>query len=145
MTFAIRIILVILGAAALVICLSIMFLGPGATASVFEHVFDALTGYPGPDSGPWPPTMDSELRFYAPFWGAYGLVLLDTARDLRRGEHRIGWLAAIFFAGGLGRALSWAATGRPHPFFMMLMAIELMLPPLLVLMAFLARRHKAAR
>jgi len=143
MILAIRIILVILGSAALVICLSIVFLGPGATALSSEHIFVALTGYSGPDSGAWPPTMDSELRFYAPFWGAYGALLLDTARDLRRTAHRIPWLAAIFFAGGLGRVLSWVAVGRPHPFFVLLMAIELILPPLLVMMTRLTRQPKA--
>ena len=30
-----------------------------------ERVFDALSGWRGPASPPWPPTMDNEPRFYA--------------------------------------------------------------------------------
>ncbi len=134
MILALRAILVALGGAALLICLSIMVPGPGFTAASAEHLFDALTGYHGPDSGAWPATMDSELRFYAPFWGAYGLLLLDAARDLRRRSRRIPWLAGLFFVGGLGRAISWMSVGRPHPFFALLMAIELILPPVIVLL-----------
>jgi hypothetical protein len=36
--------------------------------------------------------------------------------------------------GGAGRAFSWLVVGAPHPFFLLLMTIELALPPLLVLL-----------
>jgi hypothetical protein len=140
MMIALRAILIALGSAALLICLSIMVPGPAFTASSAEHLFDLLTGYRGPDSGAWPATMDSELRFYAPFWGAYGLLLLDTARNPWRRANRILLLAGVFFAGGLGRAISWLAVGRPHPFFVLLMAIELVLPPVIVLLCLGMRR-----
>ena len=47
---------------------------------------------------------------------------------------RVPWLAAVFFVGGAGRAFSWLMIGAPHPFFLLLMTIELALPPLLVLL-----------
>ena len=50
---------------AVLIALSILGLGAGGTAAVGERVFDALSGGRGPDSPPWPPTMDNEPRFYA--------------------------------------------------------------------------------
>ena len=140
MGLAIRIILAVLGGAAVLICLSIMVLGAGPAALSSEHIFDALSGYRGPDSPSWPPSMDSELRFYAPFWGAYGLLLLKTSRDARGWAGRLPVLAAVFFAGGVGRALSWVTLGPPHPVFIVLMAIELMLPPLLMLMWLATRR-----
>jgi hypothetical protein len=92
-----RVLLAGLGVSAVLIALSILTLGAGATAAAGERVFDALSGWRGPDSPPWPPTMDNELRFYAALWGAYGprvLVaddwraapLLPAAHDDRTGS-----------------------------------------------------------
>ena len=60
--------------------------------------------------------------------GRHGLVLLHIARRL---PATLGWIpptAALFFLGGIGRAISWLAVGAPHPFFLLLMVIELVLP-----------------
>ena len=132
MIATLRVLYVLLGLVAIGICLSIVVFGPAATADASEALFDALTGTNHPKTGAWPPTMDNELRFYAPFWGAYGLVLLHIARHL---PATLGWVpptAALFFAGGVGRAISYAAVGAPHPFFVLLMALELVLPVLFV-------------
>jgi hypothetical protein len=129
-----RILLAVLGVAAVLIALSNLFLGPALTTCAVEQAFDALTGHQGPLTPPWPPTMDNELRFYSALWGAYGIVLLATARDLNTRVWLVPWLAAVFFAGGLGRAISWAQVGAPHPLFLSLMAIELILPPIFVLL-----------
>jgi len=134
MLSVLRILLIILGIAAIAICLSILFLGPSATASSSEHLYNAVMGWRGRVDGAWPATMDSELRFYAPFWGAYGVLLIATARDLSRLGLWVPWLALLFFAGGVGRAISWMAAGPPHPFFLLLMAIELVTPPVLALL-----------
>lgn len=69
--------------------------------------------------------MDRELRFYAPFWGTYGVLLLAAARDLPHWMKYVPALSAVFFAGGAGRALSLATVGAPHPVFTLLMAIDL--------------------
>jgi hypothetical protein len=129
-----RVLLGGLGVSAVLIALSILTLGAGATAAAGERVFDALSGWRGPDSPPWPPTMDNELRFYAALWGAYGVVLMLAARDYAGWAVRVPWLAAVFFVGGAGRAFSWLMIGAPHPFFLLIMTIELVLPPLLVLL-----------
>lgn len=134
MLSVLRVLLTILGVAAIAICLSIVTVGPGDTAQMSELMFDALTGRDGPLTGRWPATMDSELRFYAPFWGAYGVVLIAVARDLVRLGRWVPWLALLFFAGGLGRAISWATNGAPHPFFLFLMILELLLPPVLIVL-----------
>ena len=60
-----RVLLAGLGVSAVLIALSILGLGAGVTAALGERVFDALSGGRGPDSPPWPPTMDNEPRFYA--------------------------------------------------------------------------------
>ena len=124
------------------IAVSIFLTGAAPTASLAEHMFDVLSGWRGPDTPSWPPTMDNELRFYAVLWGAYGLLLLDTARNLAVHSGRVPWLAAIFFLGGVGRALSCLAVGAPHPAFVTLMAIEFALPPVLGLLW--VRAYRAA-
>jgi hypothetical protein len=118
----------ILGLAAIGICLSILILGPSATAGFSEAQFNAVTGSSYPPTGPWPATMDNELRFYAPFWGAYGLVLLAIARDMSAKLRYVPTMALLFFVGGVGRGLSYMSVGAPHPFFTALMAVELLLP-----------------
>ena len=127
-----RALLWILGVSAVLIASSVVFLGPGMTAMFTERTYDSLTGWRGPMSPAWPPTMDSELRFYAPFWGVYGFILVVVARDLAQLGCWVPWLAVLFFAGGLGRAISWIAAGPPHPVFVLLMITELVLPPILI-------------
>ncbi len=128
MIAALRVLHILLGLAAIAICLLILFLGPSWTAGFFEAQFDRLSGSAHAPTGPWPATMDSELRFYAPLWGAYGLALLAVARDLPANLRFVPPLAALFFIGGVGRAISHVAAGPPHPFFTFLMAVELVLP-----------------
>ena len=131
---ALRICLVVLGLSAVAIAFSILTLGAESTTSMAEGVFSAVSGRRGPPSEHWPATMDSELRFYAALWGAYGVVALRTARSLPKGLSRAPWLAATFFVGGAGRVLSRLNDGAPHPFFTLLMLIELALPVLMILL-----------
>jgi Domain of unknown function (DUF4345) len=49
-------------------------------------------------------------------------------------------LAGVFFVGGVGRAFSYVALGPPHPFFALLMTIELATPPALMLLWLGSRR-----
>jgi len=78
--------------------------------------------------------VDGELRFYAAILGAYGILLLLVARDFATRMHWIPWVAATFFVGGVGRALSWVSAGTPHPFFLALMTVELLIPPMLLVL-----------
>lgn len=41
-------------------------------------------------------------------------------------------LALVLFAGGVARAIAWLASGRPHAFFIVLLALELLIPVLVV-------------
>lgn len=137
-----RILLAGLGLAALVIGSSIWSLGAQNVARTCETAFAELTGWSGPLSSDWPPTMDSEMRFYAAIWGAYGVALVIVARDLPRRLDMVPWLAATFFLGGVGRVFSWVQVGAPHPFFQLLMAMELAIPPLFVGLWWAVRRKK---
>lgn len=134
MLTALRVLLAVLGVSAMGIALCDILAGPSATAGVFEGLFIALTRSHAPPTGVWPATMDNEMRFYAVFWGAYGALLIQVARDFAARGHFTPWLAGLFFAGGVGRVVSYAGVGAPHPFFITLMAIELLTPPLLFLL-----------
>lgn len=134
MQMTLRLLLILLGISATMIACSILFLGASVTAAFGERVFDLAAGRRPEISAAWPPTMDNELRFYSVLWGAYGVLLLVTARDLGARLEWVPWLALVFFVGGLGRAVSWGAVGTPHPFFLFLMCVELALPPVLIVL-----------
>ena len=91
MKTSLRLLLGLLGLAAIGIAASILILGAEATAATAETMYQTATGYAGPPSGHWPPSMDSELRFYAALWGAYGIVLVITAAQLSRRMKQVPW------------------------------------------------------
>jgi Domain of unknown function (DUF4345) len=76
--------------------------------------------------------VESELRFYAGFYVAYGLLMFRTARRADPDPAAVRALAAALFLAGLGRAGAWLTVGKPHPLQRALLAIELATPPLIV-------------
>jgi hypothetical protein len=50
----------------------------------------------------------------------------------------------VFFVGGVGRAISCVQVGAPHPLFLNLMAIELIVPPIFLLLYVRARMATTA-
>lgn len=87
------------------------------------------------------PRIDSELRFYAAFYVAYGLTLLRLAGSADRDARTLRALSAPLFLAGLARTAAWAQVGRPHPGQQVLLALELALPPL----ALAEQKRAAAR
>lgn len=124
--------LLFIGIAGVLIGASFILFGVNGTGQFFRSVLsvfietDALTGLDNPNA-------DSELRFYSVFWIAYGLCLIRAARDLTSQMGQIPWLIGLFFAGGVARFVSFIAAGPPHPLFILLMVIELVLPVILLL------------
>lgn len=86
--------------------------------------------------------VESELRFYAAFYVAYGLLAFRTAGRADRDFQAVNALAAALFLAGLGRAGAWLTVGKPHPLQRVLLAIELAAPPLILVEH--ARLHAAA-
>ena len=76
--------------------------------------------------------LESELRFYAGTYVAYGVALLGAARGSDTDSRVVAKLAGVMFAGGAARAVGWARAGRPHPGQLALLAIEIAGPPALV-------------
>ncbi|WP_083871468.1 DUF4345 domain-containing protein [Nocardia aobensis] len=80
--------------------------------------------------GPVNATVDSDMRFYAVVFGAYGLAVAWCARDVERRGPAINALGAVFFAGGLARILAWAVSGEPNWFYVLMTPVELLIPVL---------------
>ncbi len=78
--------------------------------------------------GPVNATIDSDMRFYAVLFGAYGLTATWCARDVERKATAINLLGAVFFVGGLARLLAWVATGEPNWFYVLMTPVELVIP-----------------
>ena len=126
------ILLIVLGPSAILIGLSIYLTGAPHTAEITTHLYDHLTRM-SHDSAPLEgPTVDSELRFYAPFWMAYGAMLIASARKLNLHLNRVPLLSAVFFACGVGRGLAYLFTGPPHPAFVVLMVTAFELPVIFI-------------
>ncbi|ROR46154.1 DUF4345 domain-containing protein [Kitasatospora cineracea] len=75
------------------------------------------------------PTVDSLNRFLGAVFAGYGLAWLWTARQRPIPPAPVRALAGLFLLGALGRILSLAVAGRPNWFQLVLLAIELALPP----------------
>ena len=96
-------------------------------------VFALVTGSGGmPGKIEADATVESELRYFAAFWIAYGAIAFRTAPRVATATTAVRVLALAMFIGGLGRALAWIDVGRPHGLMVVLMVIELVLPALLV-------------
>lgn len=124
--------LFVLGVAAIGIGLSMLLLGSEATGQFFAARINFFLSDPQELTGMSSPNVDSELRFYAVFWVAYGFFVLRTANNLTNNLHFVPLLAGLFFVGGLGRVLSLVAVGQPHPLIIVLMVAELAMPLLLI-------------
>jgi hypothetical protein len=81
------------------------------------------------------PTSDGEDRFFAGMFLCYGLAVLWCARDVQHKRGYVNLLAAAMLVGGIGRLLAVILAGAPHPFYIAMLAVELGLPPLIMLAA----------
>jgi hypothetical protein len=75
-------------------------------------------------------TMDSEDRFYATYFIAFGVAIAWASRDLVARERLFGVLLLVFFLGGVARIVSAVMVGLPNGLFIFLGSLELILPPL---------------
>lgn len=106
-----------------------VFLGLfGTTAILIASLHVVLGPSAIPGSVSVNATMDSEDRFYATLFAAYGVALLWCVKDVERKSMVVYFLAATFFVGGLARLVSVAAVGLPNTFFIAMTVLELLIP-----------------
>ena len=115
-----------------------VFLGLFGITAIFIASLHIVLGPPAiPGSIPVNATMDSEDRFYATLFAAYGVALLWCIKDIERKSTVVYFLALTFFIGGLARLVSVAAVGPPDTFFIAMTVLELLIP---FFMAFMQSR-----
>ena len=76
--------------------------------------------------------VDSEFRFFAAWYAAFGVLLLDAARGREGTERTVRIASGGLLAGAIGRVLSIRRFGRPSVLYRILMAIEIVLPVLVL-------------
>lgn len=104
-----------------------LVMGGACVAIGLLHFALGIASVPG--EGAAGATVDSRERFYGAIFCGYGVAWLWAARQVPIPALAVRWLAGIFLAGGVGRLLSVAVHGWPHPFQVALTVIELALPP----------------
>jgi hypothetical protein len=100
-----------------------------ATAAGLHTVIAGAKSVPGQDVAN--ASVESELRFYAAFYVAYGVVALSVAPRADRDTLAVRAVLAPLFLAGVARAGGWLAVGRPHRAQRGLLVIELAAPPLI--------------
>jgi Domain of unknown function (DUF4345) len=92
-----------------------------------------LTGAAGVlAGGPVSASVDSEMRFYAAWYVAAGVLLLRTVAHVESEGPTIRAICAVVFLAACARVISLVAVGAPHPIFLVLMAIEFTIPAVVV-------------
>ncbi len=95
-------------------------------AIALSHLFFGTRTIIG--AGPVDATVDSDMRFYALLFAAYGAAYVWAARDVVRHAQLIELLGVLFALGGFSRLLALADTGRPHWFYLLMIPVELVIP-----------------
>jgi hypothetical protein len=84
------------------------------------------------DGGRVSANVDSEYRFYAAWYHVLGLLLLSAARRPEAEARIIRACAGGFLLAACGRVLSMRAVGPPHRLQKVLMALEFVIPAVIV-------------
>jgi hypothetical protein len=95
-----------------------IYLGIFGVTAIFIALLHILLGPAAiPGAIPVNATMDSEDRFYATLFAAYGVAMLWCIKDIEQKSQVVYFLALTFLAGGFARLVSIAAVGLPNSFF----------------------------
>jgi len=79
------------------------------------------------------PVLDSQNRFYGVAFSAYGFLFYLCATDLVKYQAVLRTLLLVFFAAGFARIVSIVLYGLPSELVILLLALELLLPPILII------------
>ena len=103
----------------------------GALHLVLGLGADAMLGSEVPPQAMSDPGLDSQNRFYGVAFMLYGVLLFLCATDLPRYATVLRCVLWVFFAAGLARLVSIAVRGVPPSPILVLLAVEVVAPPLL--------------
>lgn len=122
---SLKLLLYLFGFTILGVAGSIIFLGANATAQHGAVIADIILGDTSELTGLADVNSDSELRFYAGIFAAYGLLLIHTATFLRDKMARVPYLALTIILAGAARIVSYYQMGEPHGLFQVLLFLEI--------------------
>ncbi len=122
--------LILFGVVVACIAASMILTGPDATGNLFARIVSSIFNTDPVLTGLGNANADSELRFYSAFFFVYGLFVVKVGSNLNEYTNWVPPIIGVFFLGGLARLLSYYLIGEPHIFFQVLLALELLLPPL---------------
>ena len=107
--------------------------GAACSAIGVYHFVLGSASVPGEDAAD--ATVDSRERFYGAIFAGYGAAWVRAVRrrPIAAGDVRI--LSGLMLAGGTGRLISVARTGRPHWFQEVLSAVEFVVPGAFLVLA----------
>ncbi|MBB6558240.1 hypothetical protein HNP48_000904 [Acidovorax soli] len=112
--------------------LSIAFIAVAALHLTMGMHADLMLGVPISAQMAADPSLDSQNRFYGVSFSLMGIALWIGLQDLRRYEPIVVATLAVLFAAGLARAVAWGLHGAPAPALIGILAVDLLLPPVLI-------------
>lgn len=86
-----------------------LLFGVVGTGIALAHLFFGTSTIIG--GGPVNATIDSDMRFYAVLFAAFGLGFVWVAQELGARAPVGNLLGLLFFLGGIARLLAWIASG----------------------------------
>ena len=108
-----------------------VFVGVGLLHLILGVRADVFLGASLPEAALTDPVLDSQNRFYGVAFSAYGFLIWVCAGDLVKYRTVLQILLGLFFAAGCARVVSIAIYGLPSYLVLVLLASELILPPIL--------------
>ena len=96
-----------------------------------------------PDAGDYTASIDGHVRFFGAVFAGYGAIWIWAARQDPVAVRAVRFLALVMFLGGLGRTASMVVHEVPHPLFIGLLLVELLVPPLVFALASAYERDPA--
>lgn len=79
------------------------------------------------------PVLSSQNRFFGVSYALYAAILWLAASDLSRYAPALRAALWITVAAGLARLVAWRQFGAPSPPILILLALEIILPPILLI------------
>lgn len=110
-----------------------VFILVGALHLLFGVGADVLLGAKLSAEAISDPALDSQNRFYGVAFTLYGVLLLVCASNIPKYATVLRCVFWVFFAAGVARFVSMAIYGVPPVLVLILLASELVLPPILYL------------
>lgn len=101
-----------------------LFFGVGA---------DVLLGANIPPEAISDPVLDSQNRFYGISFTLYGVLLFLCANNIPKYSAVLKCVIWVFFAAGVARLVSISIYGMPSILILLLLASELLIPPIVAL------------